>query len=71
MHGVNPLVLVMLTNMGDFGAEVSASEIYHQWFGPGTKWLNPAAGVGPAPGFLVGGPTDQYSGSINFLQISP
>src|SRR5262249_39355638 len=31
-HGVNPMRTVYLSNMGPYGAEKSASEIFHSWF---------------------------------------
>src|SRR5690606_27351864 len=36
LHGVNPISTVMLSNMNSAGAEKSANEIYHSWFGDGT-----------------------------------
>lgn len=63
-HGVNPLGLVMLSNMGDAGAEVSVRELYHYWFGEHTVFdVGSAGGVGPAPGYVVGGPNASYSGA--------
>lgn len=59
-HGVNPLDLVYLTNMGRCGAETSVKRIYHQWF------------VGePPPGYLVGGPNKDYGGSIEWIKHQP
>lgn len=55
IHGVNPLGMVYLTNMGALGAHRSASQIYHTWFNDGTAWDE-----NPAPGFLAGGPNEQY-----------
>jgi len=56
LHGVNPLGLVMLTNMAAYGAESSAQEIYHSWFGDGTDWDSATTSLyGPAPGFVPGG----------------
>jgi len=62
LHGVNPLGLVYLTNMGAFGAERSASQIFHSWFSDGSADWD-AVGestYGPAPGFLAGGPNPSY-----------
>jgi len=62
IHGVNPLNKVYLSNMGGYGAENSVNEFYHAWFKDGSKY--DAVGqskIGPAPGFLVGGPNDSYS----------
>lgn len=62
IHGLNPLGLVYLSNMGGVGAERSVSEFYHSWFGDGsTRWDRVGASTyGPAPGFLTGGPNPQY-----------
>jgi endoglucanase len=61
-HGVNPLGLVYLTNMGAFGAERSASQIFHTWFANGSPtWDSVGESTyGPAPGFLAGGPNPSY-----------
>jgi len=62
IHGVNPLNKVYLSNMGRYGAENSVSQFYHSWFKAGTKYDEVGVSrVGPAPGFLVGGPNDGYS----------
>lgn len=56
LHGVNPLGMCYLTNMGTLGAGNSAREMYHSWFGDGTAWDNAVTSPkGPAPGFLTGG----------------
>jgi hypothetical protein len=62
IHGVNPLGLVYLTNMGAFGAERSANEIFHSWFTDGSAQWDRAgeSTYGPAPGFLAGGPNPSY-----------
>jgi hypothetical protein len=61
-HGVNPLQLVMLTNMGNVGAEKSVNSIWHTWFGAGTDWSQVGVSkYGPPPGYLIGGPTYQYN----------
>lgn len=66
-HGVNPQGLVYLSNMYEFGAERSVNEIYHTWFADGTGYdhaLNSL--LGPAPGFLSGGPNPSFTvGSIS------
>lgn len=66
-HGVNPLGIVYLSNMYGYGGDRCADEIYHTWFNDGSDWddaLNSA--IGPAPGFLVGGPNASFSvGSIS------
>mgnify|MGYP000008068068 CR=1 FL=1 len=56
-HGVNPFSAVYLTNMGEYGAENSITQIYHSWFSDGSPW-----DYAP-PGFLPGGPSTQYSGT--------
>lgn len=62
IHGVNPLGLVYLSNMGSLGASHSANTIFHSWFAKGTKWEQVAPGKpGPAPGFVVGGPNPSFS----------
>ncbi|HTN82109.1 MAG TPA: glycoside hydrolase family 9 protein [Sorangium sp.] len=62
LHGVNPLGLVYLSNMGAYGAERSASEFYHTWFHDGSeRWDRVGVSTyGPAPGFLTGGPNPSY-----------
>lgn len=62
LHGVNPLGMVYLTNMYEYGAEYSANEMYHQWFGQGVYKNALTSEKGPAPGFLTGGPNQHYSG---------
>jgi len=58
-HGVNPFGHVYLTNMGDYGAENSITQIFHSWFSDGTQW-----DYAP-PGYLPGGPSTQYSGTTS------
>lgn len=61
LHGVNPLGLVHLTRMGDFGAERSANEMYHAWFGDGTIYDNVQTSPnGPPPGYVMGGANKYY-----------
>jgi len=63
LHGVNPLGLVYLSNMAEYGAAVSVSTFYHTWFSHGSA-LWEKVGVskyGPAPGFLTGGPNPSYA----------
>jgi hypothetical protein len=62
LHGVNPFGLVFLTNMERYGAEKSASELYHAWFKNGSSDYDStiSSTYGPAPGFLVGGPNPWY-----------
>ena len=63
IHGVNPLSQCYLTNMNSYGAEKSATQLYHSWFTDGSsKWDQVGVSTyGPAPGFLVGGANYQYS----------
>lgn len=61
LHGVNPLALVHLTRMGDYGAERSANEMYHAWFGDGTIYDNALTSPnGPPPGYVMGGANKYY-----------
>jgi len=61
-HGVNPLNLVYLSNMNTYGAENSATEIYHQWFADGSDWDSSLTSLyGPAPGYVPGGPNKDFS----------
>ena len=65
MHGVNPLGLVMLSNIYNFGGDRCVDEVYHTWFADGTDWDNVKEDdYGPAPGFVTGGPNQYYSGTI-------
>ncbi|RYG25606.1 glycoside hydrolase family 9 [bacterium] len=61
-HGVNPLSAVYLSNMGKYGAELSMREIYHARYGEGTPFLK-----NPPPGYVVGGPNQQYGGNAETL----
>lgn len=62
LHGVNAMGLVYLSNMKAYGAERSVSEIFHTWFRDGDPTWDSAATstLGPAPGYLVGGPNRHY-----------
>ncbi|GAB5399941.1 MAG: glycoside hydrolase family 9 protein [Aureisphaera sp.] len=61
-HGVNPQGMVYLSNMYEVGADRSANEIYHTWFADGTVYDNAITSpIGPAPGFVTGGPNAQFS----------
>jgi len=72
LHGANPIGRVMLSNMGAFGAEASLDEIYHTWFAHGSPWDNARTSpLGPAPGYLSGGPNRNYSGSLAGLATQP
>lgn len=62
-HGINPMGVVYLTNMGDAGAERSITSIYHGWFADGSS-LWDEVGVsdyGPAPGFVPGGANPTFA----------
>jgi hypothetical protein len=62
LHGVNPLQLVYLSNMGGHGATKSVTRFFHSWYAKGSDW--DAAGVskyGPPPGYLTGGPNPSYT----------
>jgi len=61
LHGVNPLQLVYLSNMGSFGAERSVSRLFHTWFVHGSRRDAPGSpGAGVPPGYLSGGPDAAY-----------
>jgi endoglucanase len=61
-HGVNPMQLVYLSQMGAYGAERSCNEIYHAWFRDGDPRWDSAkdSEFGPAPGYVTGGPNRSY-----------
>jgi endoglucanase len=64
---VNPLGMVMLTNMVAYGAEKSVNEIYHGWFGDGTDFDNALSSpYGPAPGYVTGGPNPTYEPDASY-----
>lgn len=72
-HGVNPLSVVYLTNMGKYGAEHSLQTIYHAKYGDGTPFSH-----NPPPGYIVGGPNQSFSGkaaaghpSVDWLRVQP
>ncbi|WP_028978678.1 glycoside hydrolase family 9 protein [Sporocytophaga myxococcoides] len=62
IHGVNPLSMVYLSNMYNYGAEKGVNEFYHTWFtDKSAKWDRVGTSTyGPAPGFLTGGPNPGY-----------
>lgn len=64
--GVNPLGLVYLSRMEDYGAESSVQEFYHSWFKHGSIWDR-----NPPPGYLPGGPNASYTGNLPELQDVP
>ncbi|HZL17909.1 MAG TPA: glycoside hydrolase family 9 protein [Polyangia bacterium] len=62
IHGVNPLQMVYLSNMGASGAIKSVTRFFHSWYATGSYW--DAFGVsmyGPPPGYLTGGPNPSYT----------
>lgn len=66
LHGLNPLGLAYLSNLGGAGAERSVQHLFHFWFGDGSDFdigVAPAPGV--PPGYVVGGPNQFYSGSTS------
>ena len=72
MHGVNPMGMVMLSNMYNYGAEKCANEIYHTWFTDGSVWDNSLTSPnGPAPGYVPGGPNKSYSGNVANITNQP
>lgn len=71
LHGVNPLGIVYLTNMYQAGAEYSANEMYHEWFGKGIYSNALTSPNGPAPGYMTGGPNKSYTGSAPLRQQPP
>ena len=64
-HGVNPLNKCYLSNMSSYGAENSVQELYHTWFFDGTVWDNASSELGPAPGFVAGGPNQTYAANTS------
>ncbi|MEZ0484537.1 glycoside hydrolase family 9 protein [Fibrella aquatica] len=74
LHGVNPLNLVYLSNMRQFGAENSVKRIYHSWFADKTDWAEAGTSAkgGPPPGYVPGGPNKSYQpGQGNCVLIPP
>ena len=62
LHGVNPLQMVYLSNMDDYGATISVTRFFHTWFAHGSTWdARGTSKFGPPPGFLVGGPNSTYT----------
>jgi len=65
-HGVNPLGVVYLSNMEGVGAERSVQRLMHFWFGQGSIYdVDHGSLFGVAPGYVVGGPNVDYSGSAS------
>lgn len=65
LHGLNPNAKCYLSQMNALGASNSQNEIYHGWFWDGTAYDNAlTSATGPFPGFLIGGPNQDYSGAL-------
>lgn len=62
IHGVNPLGIVYLSNMGPSGAYKSVTSFFHSWFADKSpKWDEVGVSTyGPPPGYLAGGPNPSY-----------
>ncbi len=61
-HGVNPLGMVMLSNMYEIGGDFGVNQIYHTWFADGTDWDHSLdSPYGPPPGYVTGGPNKNFS----------
>lgn len=61
-HGVNPLGMVMLSNMYEIGGDFGVNQIYHTWFADGTDWDHALdSPYGPPPGYVTGGPNKDFS----------
>jgi endoglucanase len=71
LHGVNPLGIVYLTNMYEYGVSHSANEMYHEWFGKGIYSNALTSPNGPPPGYITGGPNASYTGSANLAELPP
>jgi len=62
LDGVNPLGKVYLSNMKSLGASNSVNRFYHTWYShDSARWADVRTGVGPAPGYLVGGANPTYT----------
>jgi hypothetical protein len=62
LYGRNALGTCFFSNMKSFGAEKSATVMFHGWVGnanspEGAKYIGEGAGkIGPFPGYVIGGP---------------
>lgn len=62
LHGVNPLTMVMLSNMYGHGGEKCVNELYHHWYKDKSDWDNALTSPkGPPPGYVTGGPNKDFS----------
>jgi len=67
IHGVNPLTMVYLSNMYDYGAENCVNEFYHSWFAHGTIYDDALTSPnGPAPGYLTGGANKNFAPDASY-----
>jgi hypothetical protein len=66
-HGVNPMQLTYLSNMYADGGDACIDELYHAWFRDRDPTFDNArtSTLGPAPGYLSGGPNKQYCNGQN------
>jgi endoglucanase len=62
-HGVNPLNLVYISNVGSLGAENCAMHIWGDWYSCFTPWAG-----NPPPGYVTGGPNRDYDGDNPLLK---
>ena len=68
LHGVNPLTMVFLSNMYDYGADNCVNEMYHSWFGDGTIYDNALTSPnGPAPGYVTGGANKNFAPDPSYV----
>jgi endoglucanase len=62
LHGLNPQGMCYLSNMYQYGGDFCFDEMWHTWFKDGTTFDNlGGTNVGPAPGFMAGGPNSSGS----------
>ncbi len=65
LHGTNPSGICHLSNMYRYGGDLCADEMWHSWFNLGSRFDNiDGSNVGPAPGFISGGPNPQGQASM-------
>ena len=57
IHGANPIGKSFLTNMFDYGSDISCNSMYHGWFVDGSSLWDDVfkSTYGPPPGFITGG----------------
>ena len=73
LDGVNPLGEVYLSNMNSLGASHSVNRFYHTWYShDSARWADVRTSkIGPAPGYLVGGPNPHYTWARGCPQLNP